>query len=253
MCTRPADRAAAEDSVARIYARLSRGRPRFVWVASPRQALPLVSGLPTHEVLHAWARATRPPGAPPLASDLVTAVSRLRGALDACVTHPDLDPPPSRRTKTPRAGRTAWTSLPPLEALDAGVPLRAVLRHGVWEALRVSLADGLYLPVRSVLAAPGLLPTAWYGQQEAYWIAYYDMARRLELARFERTDNDHLDDWATLARSCGWWWPGEKVCVVVERPAAVHTEPVPGGRHDEVRLRRDRPAVEYRDGWCPYR
>ena len=38
---------------------------------------------------------------------------------------------------------------------------------------------------------------------------------------------------AELARSCGWWWPGEDVCVVVERPASVHT-----GR-----------SITYRDGW----
>jgi hypothetical protein len=252
LCTRPANRIAAEHSLTRIYARLSRARPRFVWVDSPYQALPLVACLPTHEVLHTWIRAKCPPGAPPLASDLVAALSRLRSALDGCLTHPDLDPPPSRRPKTARANKRAWSGLPPLDALDAGVPLREVLRHGVWQALRTSLADGFYLAVRAVLAAPGQLPTAWYGQQDAYWIAYYDMARRNGLARFRPADNDHLDDWATLARSCGWWWPGEEVCVVVERPASVHTEPVPGGWYDEVRLRHgSRPAVEYRDGWCP--
>lgn len=107
-------------------------------------------------------------------------------------------------------------------------------------------------PVQSALAAPGSLPVAWYGQQEAHWIAYYDALRRLGLARYGPADNDHLDEWATLARSCGWWWPGEDLCVVVERPAVVRTEPIAGGWHDEVRLSRGRrPAVEYRDGWHP--
>ena len=52
-----------------------------------------------------------------------------------------------------------------------------------------------------------------------------------------------------LARSCGWWWPGEDVCVVVDRPELVRTEPVPGTWHEEIRLKRD--GVRYRDGWHP--
>jgi hypothetical protein len=50
-----------------------------------------------------------------------------------------------------------------------------------------------------------------------------------------------------LADSAGWWWPDEDVCVVVDRPAAVRTEAVPGGWNEEVRLE----GVRYRDGWCP--
>jgi hypothetical protein len=250
LSTKPADRIAAEHSLTRIYARLSRTRPRFIWVDSPHQAQPLLADLPTHDVLHAWVMANRPPGSPPLASDLVAGLSRLRSALDDCLTHPDLYPPPSR--KPAGAKKKAWRTLPPVDALDAGVPLREVLREGVWEALRTSLADGFYLPVRHALAAGKPLPVAWYGQQDSYWIAYYDVARSLGLARFRPADSDHLDDWATLARSCGWWWPGEDVCVVVERPAAVHTEPVSGGWYEQVQLRRgSRPAVEYRDGWHP--
>jgi hypothetical protein len=39
------------------------------------------------------------------------------------------------------------------------------------------------------------------------------------------------------------------VCVVVERPELVQTEPVPGTWHEEVRLRRG--GVRYRDGRHP--
>jgi hypothetical protein len=167
--------------------------------------------------------------------------------LDECATHPDLDPP-----RPARKGAKPWPTLPPLDALDAGVPLREVLRQGVRAALQTSLADGIYLPVRATLTAHAPLPVAWYGQQESYWIAYYDVLRRLGLARYRPADNDHLDEWAVLGRSCGWWWPGEDVCVVVERPAAIHTEPIPGGWHEQVRLHHgSRPPVEYRDGWRP--
>jgi len=48
-----------------------------------------------------------------------------------------------------------------------------------------------------------------YGQQDSHWIAYYDVLRRLGLARYRSADDKQFEEWATLARSCGWWWPGE--------------------------------------------
>jgi hypothetical protein len=258
LSTQPADRTTTEDILARIYARLSRRRPRFVWVDSPQQALPLLTGLPTHDVLHAWVVGRQPPGSPPLASDLAARLHRLRSALDAYLTDPDLDPPPTPRDRPARGQKPArdepkaWQTLRPEDALHAGVSLRNVLRHGVWEALRVSLADGFYLPVRATLGGNGSVPVGWYGQQDASWIAFYDTVRRLGLAHVPADDAEHLDDWATLARSCGWWWPGEQVCVVVERPAVINTEPVPGGWYEQQRLRHGSAfPIAYRDGWRP--
>lgn len=46
LSTQPADRQIAERSLTMIYARVSRPRPRFEWVSSPAQALPLVAGWP---------------------------------------------------------------------------------------------------------------------------------------------------------------------------------------------------------------
>ncbi|WP_326555396.1 DUF6745 domain-containing protein [Micromonospora sp. NBC_01813] len=266
--TAPADRAATEDVLSRIYARHSRRRPRFRWVDSPRQALPLLAGLPTHEILQQWIRGRPPAGKPPLTSDIAAGLSRLRSALDSGADHPDLTPPPAGRKRDARskdirktdAGKKQdgagpkWPVLPPAEAFAAGVPLRVVLRQGVHDALLTSLADGFYLPVRATLAAVGHrpVPTAWYGQQDAPWIAYYDVLRRVGLAQYRRADEAQLDEWATLARSTGWWWPGEETCVLVERPAVIRTEPVPGSWHGEQRPGQggDGP-IGYRDGWRP--
>jgi Domain of unknown function (DUF6745) len=258
LSTQPADRAAAEHSLARIYARVSRRRPRFVWVDSPRQALPSLTGLPTHDVLHAWVVGRQPPGSPPVASDLAAGLHRLRSALDECLTDPDLDPPPTPRGKPAHGQKPArdkpkaWQRLRPEAALHEGVPLRNVLRHGVWEALRVSLADGFSLPVRATLGGTGSVPVGWYGQQDASWIAFYDTVRRLGLDRFPADDAEHLDDWAALARSCGWWWPHEQACVVVDRPAVIDTEPVPDDWYEQRRLRQSNESpIMYRDGWRP--
>jgi hypothetical protein len=252
LSTGPADRPAAERGIAGIYARCSRPRPRFVWVDSPHQALPGLAGLSTLDDLYQWVTGRPPPGDPPLASDLVAALSRLRGALDGCLADPDPNPSPKSKPRKEK-GYKARPVLPPLEALAAGVPLREVLRQGIREALRTSLADGFYHPVRAALARrPQALAVCWYGQQESWWVGYYDVLRRTGLARYPAAEAEHLADWAAVARSCGWWWPGEDVCVVVERPAAIRTEPGPGSWHGEVRLRRGGgPAVEYRDGWRP--
>jgi len=48
--------------------------------------------------------------------------------------------------------------LPPVAALEAGVPLRVVLRQGVREATRTTLLHGVALPVRAALGPPARLP-----------------------------------------------------------------------------------------------
>jgi hypothetical protein len=245
LSTEPADRRAAEHSLTMIYAGISRPRPQFEWVDSPDQALPLVDGWPTLGRLYAWIRDPRPPGEPPLASDLALSASRLRAALSAGVTHSDPELSPARQGKA----RAPWPELPPLTALQTGTPLGVVLHRGIHNALHRSLAHGFRAPVRTALGGPDHVPACWYGQQDAAWVGYYDALHRLGLARYQPAELDHLGCWATLARSCGWWWPGEEVCVVTDRPELARTEPVGGTWHDEVRLRPD--GVRYRDGWHP--
>ena len=243
LSTDPADQSTAEHSLTAIYAKVARPRPRFVWVDSPHQAMRLVSGLPTLDDLYAWVRDPRPRAAPPAASDVAMAASSLRGALSARVVHPDPELTPTRKGKR----GDPWPELPPADAFRTGVPLNVVLHQGIHNALHRSLARGLRVPVRNTLDGP--VPVCWYGQHDATWIAYYDALHRLGLANYRPDELEHLGHWTALARSCGWWWPGEDVCVVVERPELVDTEPVPGTWHDEVRLRRG--GVRYRDGWHP--
>ncbi len=243
LSTHPADRATAERCITAIYARISRPRPRFEWVDSPQKALSLTGGLPTLDMLYRWIRDPLPSGTPPLASDLAAVASRLRGSLSAGVVHGDPELSPARRPKT----KDPWPDLPPADAFAAGVPLAVVLHQGVRAALYRSLAEGFYLPVRAALAGP--VPVCWYGQQDASWIGYYDVLHRLGLANYGPDDAESLGEWADLARSCGWWWPGEEVCVVLDRPHRVRVEPVPGAWHGEIRLAHD--GVEYRDGWRP--
>lgn len=243
LCTAPADRGSTEKHLRDIYARTGRTLPDVCWVDSPAQALPLVRGFPTLDRLYALITSARHLGAPPVASDVAVVASRLRTALSDGVGHSDPELVPARRTKRGEP----WPERPPLEALAAGIPLGVVLHQGIRTALHRSLARGGAHLVRDALTHHGQLPVCWYGQQDAAWIAYYEALGRLGLARYRPEDVAHLETWAGLSRSCGWWWPGEEVCVVVERPETVVTGAVPGALHGEVRLR----DVRYRDGWRP--
>ncbi|WFE47821.1 DUF6745 domain-containing protein [Verrucosispora sp. WMMD1129] len=246
LSTEPADRPTTQRCLTAIYARAGRHQPRFVWADSPAAALPLIRQLPTLGQLLQRVRDPAPAGPPPPASDIATVASRLRAALGDGVQHTDPELSPVRRGRT----REPWPDLPPQDALDRQVPLGVVLHRGVRNALHRSLIPGFTQPVRAGL--PGgdrQTPVCWYSQQDAFWVGYYDALHRLGLAAYTAEASDQLRTWTDLARSGGWWWPGPDVCVVVERPAVIRTEPVPGSWYDEVRLRPD--GVGYRDGWRP--
>jgi hypothetical protein len=71
----------------------------------------------------------------------------------------------------------------------------------------------------------------WLGQHDVDWVAHLPES----------------SPWATLARSCGWWWPRDDVCVISERPLVLRTE---SASDDELRLHSaEGPAVAYPDGW----
>lgn len=115
--------------------------------------------------------------------------------------------------------------------------------------LRRVARSGLAASIRARL--PGDFGLVWYGQHEADWVGYFDLHQRVLGTAFDPRDRQQLALWATLARSCGWWWPREGLCVLAERPCAIRTEPVPGSIGGEVRPHdRDRPAVAFPDGWA---
>jgi hypothetical protein len=62
-------------------------------------------------------------------------------------------------------------------------------------------------------------------------------------------DLSEQNPWVTLARSCGWWWPRDHLCVLSERMSALHTEPIPDGGGQLRPHSNEGPAIEYSDGW----
>jgi hypothetical protein len=211
LACRPADRSVAEAAITQVYASLGRPEPEFVWVRSPLEAQPLVQHLPTLDDLCRWVTDPPPDGVPPLASDLATVVGRLRWRLDERITTPRFDPPPPKRKK----GET-WPDVPVEKALDFGTPFVEILRRHVRDELFAKLIRGFAAPAKRRLGES--TPVCWFGQQESHWIAYYDVWARLGLAEFGPVLDAELEVWRDVARSAGWFWPDERVCVVAERP-----------------------------------
>jgi hypothetical protein len=197
LSTAPADRPAAEEAVAQLYAATGRPPPEFRWVRSPAEATKLLPAKEIYRFDHSWQTVEAQIAA--LASDLR---HRLRQ-------------------------RTEWQ----------GAPSR------VGRSLSQTIREGLIPAVNSTMPwSPGI---GWSGQHDADWQAELDAHRQLG-ARFDPVDLALLDVWETLTRSTGWWWPREEVCVLAERPVAVHVD------SDSLLHNDNGPALAFADGTCAY-
>jgi hypothetical protein len=159
-------------------------------------------------------------------------------------------PPPAVRFEGPRntAQRLASLVHDLRERTDRWSGGRwSTVDFGVRRVLRLIVRDGVAGTVRATMDHN--LGLHWLGQHDVDWIARFDAAVRTSRVRFSPGEHAQWELWATLARSCGWWWPGDDVCVVAERPATVHTERVEPSDIGQRRLHHgDRPAIEFRDG-----
>jgi len=241
LAARPADRPAAEAAVAALYRLIDAPAPDFVWAPSPTAALALVHDDPRTfpPVRFRSPNLPRRPGDWPVAARLANLVQSQRRSLDRAL------------------GRTEswhyeWQRLDTIaeQALNAGVPVPRIVDMVVRDALNTTLRNCVRAPMRAELTPTtgGTDGMTWYGQHDAHWIGHYDVHARLGLAAYRRPDAELLALLAELARSTGWWWPGEGRCVMAERPTEIHTEPLPGALNGERRLHRDEgPAVRFAD------
>lgn len=241
LAARPADRPAAEAAVVALYRLIDAPAPEFVWVPSPTAALSIVHDDPhTFPPVHfQGANLPKYPEGWPLTAQLANLVQDLRRGLDRAVGH--------------GVSRGSWwrpLAIPAERALTTGVAIPAIIDMVVGDALYATLHNCVRALIRaeSMPTTGGTDGMTWYGQHDAHWIGHYDAYARLGLAQYRRSDAELLALLAELARSTGWWWPGEGRCVMAERPTEVHTEPLPDALNGEVRLHRDDgPAVRFAD------
>ncbi|WP_155060098.1 DUF6745 domain-containing protein [Streptomyces blattellae] len=243
LTTGPSDRARAESAITDLYRLLGEPPPRFVWAPSPVAGVSEVRddrcSFPS-AALRASATNLRKS---PVPARLACLAADLRERMD------------ERLRRDPWAWGRGWDTSPrpggpgptPEAALAAGATWDAVLRAAVDSPLTTSLRDAVRAPLRTAFLPADAFTLTWHGQHEAYWIAPYEIRARLGLVRYLGADAHQLGLWADLARSTGWWWAGDGVCVLAERPAELHTERL--GDQGERRLHRaDGPAVRFADG-----
>ncbi|WP_242902784.1 DUF6745 domain-containing protein [Actinomadura terrae] len=213
LSTRPTDRPAAEAAISRLYRLIGLPPPRFHWVASPVTAIETV-----------------PPGmrwraAPRLGDVDKWPIARMFCAARAALVI-DLDSRPSR-------------------ALGAAETLaRTEVCFPVASSVRASLGTAL----RAALSSPVFRSSQWESALNPDWTSYHDAVRRMTGGGFTPEQDMALNLWSDAIRSCGPWWPHEELCIVSERPVALHMEV--SGNTGEVRPHsEDGPALRYADGW----
>ncbi|MBF6137261.1 hypothetical protein IU501_30245 [Nocardia otitidiscaviarum] len=247
LSTASSDRAAAEGAISELYRLLGEPPPEFVWVPSPSVAAEVVRD--DSDGPGDW---RRPPSLDqpfrswPFLQRFLGVKHELRRRLSD-VTGAD------RRYWRREFGNLpdSWTDTPYGTALWDGSSIGRLLAESVHNPLRESLRDNMYRPLRTALLdhGRGTAGPAAYEQYDLWTVPFFDVYRAAGLMRYADELDHHLDQWATVARSAGWWWPGRRRCVISERPVAVHAEAQPGSAHGAVRLHHDeRRAVEFADG-----
>ncbi|GAA3719943.1 hypothetical protein GCM10022224_102350 [Nonomuraea antimicrobica] len=216
LSTLPADHPAAEAAISDLYRLIGLSPPRFHWVASPLAAL---------ETVPPGMRASESVGRVddwPLPARFATCQNRLYGSIDAKVR-------------------------------PAQLPIDRLIRREVLFSLQGSVSRCLLPPVRRAHSWGFRRSRSpkWYDVLNVSQTAYRAALRDVAGVVLDDEQRRQFDLWTAVAASCHWWWPGEHVCVVSERPVALHTEVAEN--NGEVRLHHSTaPAVRYADGWAEY-
>jgi hypothetical protein len=112
------------------------------------------------------------------------------------------------------------------------------LRNQLWDQLQTRPQNGAQSP-------RDYMGTWFWGSQDAYAWGFYDTARRMGVVYPPEVDT-MLNDQLTVSRSIGWWYPFDDMCILTNRPVAIH-------RDDSNRLHStEGPALKYRDGYALY-
>lgn len=114
----------------------------------------------------------------------------------------------------------------------------------VSDPLRVQVHEGLLRAVNSTV--PVSLGVGWSGQHDATWQAEFEAHHRVFGVRISQRHRELLDVWETLTRSTGCWWPRDDICVMADRPVAMHVD-------EDSALHNDKgPALAFADGSCAH-
>ncbi|WP_229068174.1 DUF6745 domain-containing protein [Actinoplanes sp. DH11] len=235
--TEAADRAAAEDGVRQAYRLAGAEAPdRMYWFGSPRAgaaAAALLTGadVPGPDAPRWFAEAhdeLRRQGWVP--GERAGASLRRRVRTEPWAT--------ARNAAAAELGADGWAQL----GSAAGRRAWALAMELVAGRLRTRLGEDVVadLPGEAGRAVRSRMLDAVYGQFDGAWLSTFDAADRLCPQAGLMTG---LAGLAAVARTAGWWWPGERAAVLTERPRLVTRDNV-GRLH-----RGEGAALEYPDGY----
>jgi hypothetical protein len=258
LCTDPADRPAAEAAISRMHELAGLEAPRFIWCASPASAhlamrvltadtkAPMPGPGRRHNSLHA------------LWSQVEQSLSCSLAGL-ARLDHPDrLFNGLAHGTVTCHLARLLVNALDDLLGPFGKLhPSRYddLLRGPLGDSVQGSLPELPWPPDGKQVSSCGELETTPWGLatgQYNFIVIGYEVPRRLGMVTYSAPDSEWLDLWRALARSCGWWWPFERVCFLTERPvvARVTESRSSSGPGPFLAHCPDGPAIAFRDGWA---
>lgn len=270
LSTEPADEATAEAAISEMYSLLDppRAKPTFLWLDSPNEAhllMAMMYGLGSDE-------GTKRPPIRDQMNEVIALLSRLPyrngGPIPpnvAAITiakmllSEDMPLGPLRRAPIELAllslAETDGAHYGTLEALISSLPVlrRNVSTFAHAEAYGKALAEWLH-KVISDNYTHALKMNKFWGQSEAYWIGHYLTLRDTGLVTYDAAHAHSLDLWAAVAKSAGWWWPFEDLCIISRRPTVMAMEVFSTtGDVDRRRMHAEGgPAIKYADGWEMY-
>jgi hypothetical protein len=261
LSTAPANRPAAEAAVIEMYQLIGKAAPQFLWVDSPMTANMAIWLFNDKDRASLGASLWASLGDSLWASLGDSLWDSLRASLRASLGDSLWDSLWASLGASLWAslGDSLWASLGDSLRASLGDSLGASLGDSLWDSLWASLGDSLWDSLRDSLGASlgdsqlRLNNNCFWGNQDVYWIAFYQIPERLGFVTYEPETSRRLEMWATIARSCGWWWPFDQVCIMSERPAEIHVEPWADRDNSVVRLHNAHgPSLRYHDGWTVY-
>jgi len=106
----------------------------------------------------------------------------------------------------------------------------------LWDQLRGQLGENKSL---------SCMGTWFNGQHDSYWISLYTFGKKVGV-EYKEHSLCGLKIWDSIARSCHWFYPFLKICLISDKPRKLNID-------DHGRLHSyTEKAIEYSDGWGFY-
>ena len=118
------------------------------------------------------------------------------------------------------------------------------IRQNIWQNIWQNIRQNIWQNIEQNIEQ-NIGQTLW-GQHSAYWVCYYILFRDIFGLKYEELDNRSLNNIDKLVKSCGWWLPFEKFCIVSDRPEKLFIDK--SGRLNNPNGK----CVEYSDGYGLY-